>query len=96
MNLTDNSIANSCLARKQQVTILTMILLRSKIVIEFYDTEKMTPFDIHRRLRNVNGSETIILGPVSQWVIYLTSSKGGGRDKLCLDTSLLAVNTCTK
>lgn len=85
MNLTDNSIADSCLVRKQQATILTMILLRSKIVIEFYDSEKMTPLDIHGRLRNVNGSETITLGPVRQWMIYLTSCKSGVCDKLGLE-----------
>ena len=54
--------------------------MKQRCVIEFPHVEKMAPTDIHGRLLNVFGDQTVNVSAVKQWVICFSSDDGSVKD----------------
>jgi hypothetical protein len=56
---------------------------KQKCVIEFLHAEKIAPIDIHRRLLNVYGEQTVDVSTVRRWVVRFSSGDSDVRDTHC-------------
>ena len=57
------------------------VCLKQRCVIEFLHVEKITPNDIHRRLLNVYGDQTVDVSTVRRWVERFSSGESDVKDK---------------
>ena len=57
------------------------VRMKQRCVIEFLHVEKIAPSDIHRRLLNVYGDQTVDVSTVRQWVACFSSGDSDVQDK---------------
>ena len=57
------------------------VLMKQRCVIEFLHAEKIAPKDIHRRLLNVYGDQTVDVSTVRRWVARFSSGDSDVKDK---------------
>ena len=57
------------------------VCMKQRCVIEFLHVEKNAPNDIHRRLLNVYGDQTVDVSTVRQWVTRFSSGDSDVKDK---------------
>ena len=57
------------------------VRMKQRCVIEFLHAEKIAPNDIHRRLLNVNGDQTVDVSTVRRWVARFSSGDSDVKDK---------------
>jgi len=55
--------------------------MKQRCVIEFLHAEKIAPNDIHRRLLNVYGDQTVNVSTVRRWVARFSSGDSDVKDK---------------
>jgi len=55
--------------------------MKQRCVIEFLHAEKIAPNDIHRRLLNVYGDQTVDVSTVRRWVACFSSGNSDVKDK---------------
>ena len=63
------------------------VRMMQRCVIEFLHAEKIVPNDIHRRLLNVYGDQTVDVSTVRRWVARFSSGDSDLKDKLSISTS---------
>ena len=59
------------------------VRMKQRCVIEFLHVEKNAPKDIHRRVLNVYGDQTVDVSTVRRWVSRFSSGDGDVQDKPC-------------
>ena len=57
------------------------VRMKQRCVIEFLHAEKITPNDIHRRLLNVYGDQTVDASTVRRWVARFSIADSEMKDK---------------
>jgi len=57
------------------------VRMKQRCVIEFLHGEKITPNDIHRRLLNVCGNQTVDVSTVKRWMTRCISGDSDVKDK---------------
>ena len=57
------------------------VRMKQRCVIEFLHAEKIAPKDIHRRLVNVYGDQTVDVSTVRRWVARFSSGDSDMKDK---------------
>jgi len=57
------------------------VRMKQRCVIEFLHAEKIAPNDIHRRLLNVYGDQTVDVSTVRRWVVHFSSGDSDVKDK---------------
>jgi hypothetical protein len=57
------------------------VRMKQRCVIEFLHAEKIAPNDIHRRLLNVYGDQTVDVSTVRRWVARFSSGDSDVKDK---------------
>jgi len=57
------------------------VRMKQRYVIEFLHAEKIAPNDIHRRLLNVYGDQTVDVSTVRRWVVRFSSGDSDVKDK---------------
>jgi len=57
------------------------VRMKQRCVIEFLCEEKIAPNDIHRRLLNVYGDQTVDVSTVRRWVARFSSGDSDMEDK---------------
>jgi len=57
------------------------VRMKQRCVIELLHAEKIAPIDIHRRLLNVCGDQTVDVSTVRQWVARFSSGDSDVKDK---------------
>jgi len=67
------------------------VRMKQRCVIEFLHEEKIAPNDIHRRLLNVYGDQTVDVSTARQWVAHFSSGDSDVKDKPCSGRSCTAV-----
>ncbi|XP_040556984.1 serine/threonine-protein kinase VRK1 isoform X1 [Gallus gallus] len=55
--------------------------MKQRCIIEFLHAEKIAPIDIHRRLLNVYGDQTVDVSTVRRWVVRFSSGDNDLKDK---------------
>jgi hypothetical protein len=63
------------IAEEQSGVMASDVEVRTKqrCVIEFLHAEKIAPIEIHRRLLNVYGDQTVDVSTVRRWVLHFSS-----------------------
>jgi len=59
------------------------VRMKQRCVIEFLHAGKNAPNDIHRRLLNVYGDQTVDVSTVRRWVARFSSGDSDVQDKPC-------------
>ena len=67
------------------------VRMKQRCIIEFLHAEKIAPNDIHRRLLNVYGDQTVDVSTVRRWVVRFSSGDSDVKDKPCSGGSCTAV-----
>ena len=57
------------------------VCMKQRCVIEFLHAEKIAPNDIHRRLLNIYGDQTVHVSTVRWWVARFSSGDSDVKDK---------------
>ena len=57
------------------------VRMKQRCVIEYLHAEKIAPNDIHRRLLNVYGDQTVDVSTVRRWVARFSSGDSDVKDK---------------
>ena len=57
------------------------VRMKQRCVTEFLHAEKLAPNDIHRRLLNVYGDQTVDVSTVRRWVACFSSGDSDVKDK---------------
>jgi len=57
------------------------VCMKQRYVIEFLHAEKMAPNDIHQRLLNIYGDQTVDVSTVRRWVARFSSGDSDVKDK---------------
>ena len=57
------------------------VRMKQRCVIEFLHAEKTAPNDIHRRLLNVYGDQTVDVSTARRWVAHFSSGNGDVKDE---------------
>jgi len=57
------------------------VRMKQRCVIEFLRAEIIAPNDIHRRLLNVYGDQTVGVNAVSRWVVRFSSGDSDVKDE---------------
>ena len=65
--------------------------VKQRCVHEFLHVEKIAPNDIHRRLLNIYGDQTVDAGTVRRWVARFSSGDSDTKDKPCSGQPCTAV-----
>jgi transposase len=58
-----------------------VVCMKQRRVIEFLHAENIAPNDIHRRLLNVYGDQTVDVSTVRRWVARFSSGDSDVKDK---------------
>jgi len=69
----------------------TKVCMKQRCVIEFLHAGKIAPNDIHRRLLNVYGDQTVDVSTVRRWVACFSSGDSNVKDKPCSRRPCIAV-----
>ena len=59
------------------------VRMKQRYLIELLHAEKIAPNDIHRRLLNVYGDQTVDVSTVRRWVACFSSGDSDVKDKPC-------------
>ena len=57
------------------------VRMKQRCIIEFLHAEKIAPYDIHGRLLNVYGDQTVDVSTVRRWVACFSSGDSDMKDK---------------
>ena len=69
------------------------VRMKQRCVIEFLHAEKIAPNDIHRRLLNVYGDQTVDVSTVRRWVARFSSGDSDVKDKPRSGTAMHSCHT---
>jgi len=67
------------------------VRMKQRCVIEFLHAEKIAPNDIHQRLLNVYGDQTVDVSTVRRWAACFSSGESDVKDEPCSGRPCTAV-----